>query len=377
MKVFNTRKVFLSLLFLLICGACFTIYVSATESSNAPSGGAPAQSSEDSVIAPPSDPGLSSEPEAEVSSEPAPESEISSEPVPTPEPEAEVSDEPEPTQAPQPDPTQAPAPDPEPTDTPQAYAVDPPASTSTPRPTKTPATAAVTRPKATLSPGGTGGNNDKPESNYVVFARLGVKQNSLSANMFLLGLSAIGLGCAGLLTLLVLFILKRRHARQPADGIDGIFEEIQQAENRHAPAMYSPYSSEYDPYGDGYDEDNDGGYAGYAYTAEDAAYGNGYGENPGDGHPNMGEHSGDFQDDAAYYDDDTYDDYAQQAGYTGLAGDKGDDHYSMPAQPEMYTAEFYAAHSRAASTEPAPPEKLYSTMEILREALGSQTGDDA
>lgn len=354
MKKIRFRTVLLSIMLLFICSTCFTAFATETEQ---PSDTEPSVSEPAPTIEP---------------SEPPPESTPTPTPAATPEPSSESSEEyeptPEPTPEPEPDPTETPYYEPDPTRAPDpVQAVATPKPTTRPKATTAPSTDAITRPKATLNPGTTT-DTAAGGSNYMVFARLSTRENSLASTMMLGGAICIGLGIVGLGILLFFFIRNRKRRRD--DDTDGIFEEIEQAENRMNPAYMNPqeYDGEYDDY-----EDYDGEY------------------NPEEDY----ESSYDSQDDGYqdYYDnaeqpDDPYAPYAQEAGYepsrepginSGHAG------YVHPQEASLYTEELDAQQIREAAAPSAPPavpaqpsqngDKQYDTMEILLEALGNQEDD--
>ncbi len=111
------------------------------------------------------------------------------------------------------------------------------------------------------------------EPNYITFARLSQKNNSMSIVLFYSGASCVAVGLLGLLTLAIFIIRGRR-----LDQREGIFEEIEQAETRHPTGAASrrravqrtahqsppeppqpqyepePDSSSYQPYNPGYQD---------------------------------------------------------------------------------------------------------------------------
>ena len=108
----------------------------------------------------------------------------------------------------------------------------------TPRSSGTLSKPTVSRQKVTLNSASTQPASQAAgtqEPNYITFAQLNQKANSMSITLFYSGAGCILLGILGLLTLLVFFIRNRR-----ADERDGIFEEIAQAEQRR-PDAYPPH----------------------------------------------------------------------------------------------------------------------------------------
>ena len=179
-------------------------------------------------------------------------------PTPTPEPT------PTPTPEPTPPPTPTPTPTSSPTDTPDDnpddnnnnnnnnnnnggdnnnYATPKPNGTGTVTPAPTPHPSnrpipteqpSVNRPKVTpkpqipTDPSQTTASDDG--TNYVTFAQLNVKNNSLAVALFYGGLACAVLGGAGLIFLLVRALKNRRKDEKAA-----IFQEIEEAENRQHP----------------------------------------------------------------------------------------------------------------------------------------------
>lgn len=171
-------------------------------------------------------------------------------PTPTPEPTPTPTPEPTPSPTPTPEPTPVidPTPSEEPDDPP--YVPDDPtptpsrspngAGTVTPAPTPHPSNRptpteqpSVNRPKITPKPQDpvvSSPETTDDGTNYVTFAQLNVKNNSLAITLFYGGLACAVLGAAGLLFLLVRFLRKRRQDEKAA-----IFREIEAAETRQQP----------------------------------------------------------------------------------------------------------------------------------------------
>lgn len=363
MKKFGFRVVLLTFLTLFVCGTSFSVFVSATDTTTS----VPAEYSEPDPTQPP-DP------------EPAPTEPASTQPpYSEPEPTQAPHSEPEPTQAPsyEPDPTQEPYYEPDPTQEPvyQAQDTATPRPTSTPAPTKAPATGTVTRPKATLNPGGTVEATTEG-SNYEVFARLSTKENALASTMLLGGVVCIALGVLGLLLLLFLFIRNRK--RRLSSGTEGIFEEIEQAEYRHASLDENDvYGYEDDGYMDeGYDDGSyeDDGYADEEYADGSYEDGQNY-DDDSDDYDNYQDGNSDYAD---YTDDpeEAYTEYAPPADTNPGGSSQTGFHVIHPEEASMYTADLDAGEiRRAAPPQPVQHDRKFDTMDILLEALG-KTDDD-
>ena len=170
-------------------------------------------------------------------------------PTPTPEPTPTPTPEPTPTPTPEPPAEVTPTPDqssgggyywendPDPTPTPtpgSGGTVVTPALTPTPKPSDGPTPTkppVVVRPAVTPKP--SGGTNTPSEDdmddgpNYVTFAQLNVKNNSLAVTLFYGGLALAVLGGAGLVVLIVRLVKKRGK-----DDRFSVMLEIEDAENR-------------------------------------------------------------------------------------------------------------------------------------------------
>lgn len=247
----------------------------------------------------------------------------------------------------------------------QAPTYNEPETIATPRP-------AVERPSVSLNTGSSSSQAEEDSGpNYVTFATLNVRGNSMAATLFYSGLGFIAVGVLGLVTVLVLYIRGRRRYA----ATEQILEEIHQAETRQrpgpaaasqefdrpaapmAPPAPAPYASSpnalvpeeaslyteefalppqdqaYDPYEDG------------AYQEED--YGESYGQSYG-------------QD--GYYDD--YEDYGpyQEEGYQ-----EGDGCQEPAYEPQPPARQ--AAPPPAAPAPDLGATRQFDTEEILREAL--------
>lgn len=172
-------------------------------------------------------------------------------PTPTPTPTPTLEPTPTPTPEPTPAPTAAPTPAEQPDDP------DEPGSEATPAPQGGGTTNKTTpRPGASSKPGSTSTpspiqnpNMQRPQvdlnttptmaptgPNYVTFAQLNLKNNSMSATLFYLGICSALLGTAGIAVMIVLALRRRR----AVDSREDIFIEIEEAESRHAPISATP-----------------------------------------------------------------------------------------------------------------------------------------
>lgn len=117
--------------------------------------------------------------------------------------------------------------------------VNEPETIATPRPS-------LERPQISLNTGNQGENNEEEEDsgpNYVTFAQLNLRGNSMAVTLFYSGVGCIALGVIGLVTILVFYIRGRRRYSEA----DGILEEIHEAEVRQRPGQQMPPSAAYDP----------------------------------------------------------------------------------------------------------------------------------
>ena len=194
----------------------------------------PPSSSEDPGSSLPSDPweGESSqEPGGDVSSDPWAE--------PTEEPSSSYVEEPveEPTEEPTEEPwwpSESQTEDPYAGTTSQdtTSSASEPETIATPRPS-------LERPQITLNTGNTDDDQEEEESsgpNYVTFAQLNLRGNSMAVTLFYSGVGSIAVGVIGLITILVLYVRGRRRYSQA----EGILEEIHEAEARQRPAQQPP-----------------------------------------------------------------------------------------------------------------------------------------
>ena len=106
--------------------------------------------------------------------------------------------------------------------------VSAPETIATPRPS-------LERPQVSLNAGSGSSSESEEESgpNYVTFAQLNVRGNSLAVTLFYSGVGCIAAGVLGLVAILVFYIRgRRRHA-----NAEGILEEIHEAETRQNPGQ--------------------------------------------------------------------------------------------------------------------------------------------
>lgn len=247
--------------------------------------------------------------------------------------------------------------------------VNEPSAIATPRPS-------LERPQVSLNAGSSSSQEEEDSGpNYVTFARLNIKGNSLAATLFYSGVGCIAVGLVGLIAILAFYIRGRRRY----SSADGILEEIHEAEVRQQPAQKLPEPPAQEPPqpqpqpqpmppqrparqvppGAIMPEEVS------LYTEEfslppqeDVPYGETYQEYRDD-------YPQDVYYEDGYYDDEEYD----------------DDYYEDvdPAQP----AEPYAAPPAQPAPQPQQPEsysdqeatRQFDTEEILREAL-RYTEDD-
>ncbi len=233
-------------------------------------------------------------------------------------------------------------------------------ATPTPRPSST-ARPALERPKPSLNGGTTSSSSESEEStepNYVTFAQLNVRGNSLAATVFYAGVGCIAVGVIGLTLIVIFYIRGRKHAR--TEGIrDGILEEIHEAENRQRAPMAPPPQ---DP-----------------ETASPSA--------PEDSAPVLPEESPMYTEEFPAYTEDAYpqDGYDQQP-YQEEYEDAGsyEDAYPEDAFEQPYEElpeEPDRTPYQPLYQEPAPQDldstRQFDTEEILREALRYTEEDDS
>ena len=117
--------------------------------------------------------------------------------------------------------------------------VNEPETIATPRPS-------LERPQIYLNTGNQGENNEEEEDsgpNYVTFAQLNLRGNSMAVTLFYSGVGCIALGVIGLVTILVFYIRGRRRYSEA----DGILEEIHEAEVRQRPEQQMPLPPAQEP----------------------------------------------------------------------------------------------------------------------------------
>lgn len=319
-----------------------------------------------SVPEPPSssseDPSSSSEPPS--SSEGGESSSSSGEEVPS---SSDPSSE-DPWVEPEPEPTEDPwagaivdEPDPTPSATLPSIG-DGGASIATPRPSASTPRPALERPRPSLNDGSSAEEEEATQPNYVTFAQLNVRGNSLAATVFYGGVACIALGVAGLALILALYLRGRRHAR--GDGLrDGILEEIHEAETRQMPPPAAPAPEE--PVGDLPQ-------AASLYTEELPLPQNPYGGQEAV-YPDP-----DYPEEAYYPEKDAYDPQGPAYEAQGEADPYPEDFYAQGAYaPQEYLDDHETDIPEESYQEPVPYEeepldatKTFDTEEILREALG-------
>ncbi len=245
------------------------------------------------------------------------------------------------------------------------------------------------RPKIALnagsssaSPSGSSPDPSSLEPNYITFARLDQKANSMSMTLFYGGAGCVLFGVLGLVFLLALFVHNRR--RRYADDRDGIFEEIAQAENR------SPYAPQ--ALGDLQPQRPQSAQR-PAQTAQRSAQPARQAQRPmppaqppyyDPAPPQDNLYTEEFdlpQQEPIYYND--YSAPVQDSLYTEEF-DPPEPSYAPPAQDSLYTEEFHLPQPPSPPRRPlahvAPPKEPpkpqpqqrnpYDTEEILRELLG-------
>lgn len=243
----KTRAILAVLGAILLCAALFSLTALAEEGEGMEQGQegeptfseAPLEPTEPTEpTEPPVDDPISSQPtdssqtEPPLSSVPSGEDPVSStlEPLPTPD-----NPEPDVTPIPQEEPVEQ-----EPYDVEDVPAPTP-QSTRAPTQIQKPN---LERPKAVLNTQSSSSPSSSSESqdsgpNYVTFATLNQRNNSLSITLFYGGVGCVSVGVLGLLALLIFTIRGRR-----VDDRDGIFEEIQEAESRQPAAHTMPRQPE-------------------------------------------------------------------------------------------------------------------------------------
>lgn len=246
--------------------------------------------------------------------------------------------------------------------TPRPQSTRKPQGTQQPQATPRPI---LERPQASLNQESSAGE-EASGPNYVTFAQLNLRGNSMAVTLFYGGVACIAAGVLGLIAILVFYIRGRR--RRPYEETEGILEEIHQAEARQAPAPAAPAREEPLPpqapprpvpppdaivpeeaslYTEEFalppDED---------YREED--YGESYGQYREDAPPAYA------PGEAGYYEDEDYEDYQDYSEDEDYA-----EPVSQPPAPQP---------GQAAPQEEAT--RAFSTEEILREALRYQDGED-
>ncbi|MGI6255486.1 MAG: hypothetical protein ACOYJZ_07605 [Acutalibacter sp.] len=238
-----------------------------------------------------------------------------------------------------------------------------PQTIATPRP-------AVERPSVSLNGGSQTSSESTEESgpNYVTFARLNVRGNSMGSTLFVGGVASIAVGVLGLVAILLLYLRGRRRYA----GAEGILEEIHEAEVRQQPAQGggAPYQ-ETPPPAPRRNPPPSG-----AVVPEEASL---YTEEfsvPQDQYPPQEEY-----DQYGEYDEyGDYEDYGEYDNYDGPYEEEGQ--YGQYRDQEVPYEEPYddyqdGTYDQDYPAEPQPPEpedvmgqtRQFDTEEILREAL--------
>lgn len=238
---------------------------------------------------------------------------------------------------------------------------------ATPRPS-------LERPQISLNTGEKDDNEEEESSgpNYVTFAQLNLRGNSMAVTLFYSGVGCIAIGVLGLISILALYIRGRRRYSQA----EGILEEIHEAEVRQRPEQQPPVPPVQEPEppqpvappprqtppGAIMPEEVS------LYTEEFSL---------------PSQEDGQFYqtDYAPGYDDEYESEYDQQQDY-GPADDQDlyyDDEYYDEGDEYEYEQEPYAPPQPSRQQPPAPSDqeatRQFDTEEILREAL-RYTDDD-
>lgn len=235
-----------------------------------------------------------------------------------------------------------------------------PEAIATPRP-------AVERPSISLNTGSSSSSGEEESSgpNYVTFATLNVRGNSMAATLFYGGVGCIALGVLGLITILALYL----HGRRRYAGPEGILEEIHEAEARQHQPSQQPTAPAHVPPPGAIVPEQASLYTGeFTVPPQEASYGQeaypayeDY-EDYGDGdyrEEDYGESYGQYTDDMYYDNSDYYDD--------GYEEDYGPEEDVSPAQSQL-------PYEQPAPQPAQPPQdqqatRQFDTEEILREAL--------
>ena len=295
----------------------------------------------------PSDSNSASTPESTPDPTPA------STPEPTPEPTPESTPASTPESTPASTPASTPDPTTEPEDESDYYETEteytapikdntPEEPTSTPEPTIPPKRAIVERPKVTLQPDySANAEVEKKEENYVTFATLNIRENSMSRKLFLWGAFFIAVGVLGWVSLIVLRIRSKRKVAVAGEENHEIFAAIQEAESRSRQPQQDAYKEMFDDYEQGYTGQNP------SLTEDEPLY-------PDEQEQYLQEDPyADFVNQSEPYQIDDYDDYSQPTA----------EDYTPPV-----------SENPPAGSTPTPPS--YDTEEILKEALNYNHNDD-
>ncbi len=211
-----------------------------------------------------------------------------------------------------------------------------PQTIATPRP-------AVERPTVSLNLGGSA--SAQPEEsgpNYVTFARLNVKGNSMASTLFLGGMAFVVAGVAGLVAILIFYLRGRRRY----SSAEGILQEIHEAEVRQQPFQ---------------------GGADYAEPSAPAARK----ASPG---ALMPEEASLYTEEFSVPQQEPYQSPAEYGPYEGN-GDHLEESGYDPYQEQEASYEEYPQEPEPPVQAPLDQTQRFDTEEILREALRF-TGDD-
>ncbi|WP_200814951.1 hypothetical protein [Scatolibacter rhodanostii] len=235
-------------------------------------------------------------------------------------------------------------------------------------PTPAPKRNSIERPKATIKPDFSANTEveEKKESNYVTFATLNLKENSMSRNLFMLGAVFIAIGVLGIFILILLHIKRRR--LPPSDNNE-IFAAIREAEDRSrgAGTMHNEMLEDYpnEQYVSGYPQQEYNNTQNYQAAENYSAY-------------NTSQNAYDYQNEQVNYE--TEDPYAAFASPVApYSPDEYDDYSSVDATsnyqaaPPVYPS--YSANEPSQSVNNPSPQS-YNTEEILREALNYNPHSD-
>lgn len=230
-----------------------------------------------------------------------------------------------------------------------------PQTIATPRP-------AVERPSVSLNTGSeSSSETEESGPNYVTFARLNVKGNSMGSTLFIGGVACVVAGVMGLVAILLFYLRGRRRY----SAAEGILQEIHEAEVRQQPVQ---------------------GGAGYpeppappprkvppgALMPEEASL---YTEEFSVPQEDVQQYTGEYDQYDGYDDYDDYDDYGDYDGYQDEGQYGRYREQEVPYDGDVYEEDFseepLPQRPEEAPPAPKPMEQTrqFDTEEILREAL--------